>query len=312
MTTTIKTIWLFADAQAAMAEASQAAIETAKRHGASLTILSVLETSEDPLMQTPLGRDLARLLREDKEQRMRKLEETARRELPADGVTCTLLEGEVAWHTLTAHAVTHSPDLVVVPADGGGGTAGPFGTLSMHLFRKCPSPVWSIQPGGGGFPKRALVAVDSGTQDSDERLLSQEVLRVAMGFAAATGVELHLAHAWSLLHEELILPRLGVKGIQPYYDLQRQYARDFTEQLARETDTLEKFKAIHYPKGEPGKAIPALAEEISADVVIMGSAARRGLAGFLIGSVAETILSRMRRSAIVVKRPGFTSPVRAR
>lgn len=161
MTSSIKTVWLYSDAHGAMAEASQAAIETAKPHKASLTILSVFEASEDPLLQTPLGRDLARLLREDKEQGLRKLEEEARRELPAESITRTLLEGQVAWHTLTAHAVKHPPELVVVPADGG---AGAFGTLSMHLFRKCPSPVWSIQPGANGFPKRALVAVDSGAK----------------------------------------------------------------------------------------------------------------------------------------------------
>ena len=311
MTYSIKTVWLYSDAQAAMAEAAQAAIEAAKRHNASLTILSVLEAAGDPLLQTPLGRDVARLLREDKEQRLRKLEEEARRELPAESITRALLEGAVAWHTLTAHAVKHEPDLVVVPADGGA-SAGTFGTLSMHLFRKCPSPVWSLQPGASGDPKRALIAVDSGVKGSDERLLSQEVLRVAMGFASSSGVELHLGHAWSLWGENLIASRYGAKGTQPYLDAQLQYARDFTDELVRETDSREQLKAIHYPKGEPGKAIPALADEIGADLVIMGSAARRGLEGFLIGSVAETILNHMRRSAIVVKRPGFISPVRAR
>jgi nucleotide-binding universal stress UspA family protein len=45
---------------------------------------------------------------------------------------------------------------------------------------------------------------------------------------------------------------------------------------------------------------------------VVGSAARRGLQGFFIGSVAETILSKLRRSALVLKRPGFVSPVRGR
>ena len=74
----------------------------------------------------------------------------------------------------------------------------------------------------------------------------------------------------------------------------------------------DSIAAIHYPKGEPGKSIPVLAEELGVDVVILGSAARRGLEGFFIGSVAETILNRLQRSALVVKRPGFISPVRAR
>ena len=157
-----------------------------------------------------------------------------------------------------------------------------------------------------------MVAVDSGPPGSDGRLLSQEVLRVAMRFASSTGVELHLGHAWSLFGEDLIASRFGAKGTQPYLDSQLQNAREFTEALVQETDSREKLKDIHYPKGEPGKVIPKLADEIGADLVIMGSAARRGLEGFFIGSMAETILSRMRRSVMVIKRPGFISTVRGR
>ena len=308
MAQTIEKVWLYSDAQASMEAATGVALDIARGHSAYLTLLAVVEAPRDPFLRTPFGEEMMGLVREDRQQRLHALEQQAQRELPQGRVARVVLEGEVAWHTLTSHAIKHQPDLVIVPSDGGE-SAGPFGTLSQHLFRKCPAPVWSVQSSTRRLPGRALVAVDSGSEGSDERLLSQEVLRLAIGLAAHTKMELYLGHAWSLYDEGLIASKLGAKGTQPYLDLQMQFAREATEQLLQQTEGKERVAAVHYPKGAPGKTIPELAEEIDADVVILGSAARRGLQGFFIGSVAETILSRLKRSALVVKRPGFVSPV---
>ena len=308
MAQTIEKVWLYSDAAASMDAATGVALAISKSSGVHLTLLTAIETPRDPFVQTPLGQEMMGLVREDRQQRLATLEQQAQRELPQGRVASVLMEGEVAWHTLTSHAIKHHPDLVIVPADGGA-SASPFGTLSQHLFRKCPAPVWSVQSSASRFPKRALVAVDPGAEGSDDRLLSQEVLRFSIGLAAHLGMELHLAHAWSLQDEGLIASKYGPGGLQPYFDLQLQFAKEATDQLLQQTGGKERITAVHYPKGDPGKAIPALAEEIEADVVILGSAARRGLQGFFIGSVAETILSRLKSSALVVKRPGFISPV---
>lgn len=308
MIQTIEGVWLYSDTQASMEAATGVALEISKGHSAYLTLLTVVETPRAPFLRTPFGQEMMGLVREDRQQRLHTLEQQAKRELPQGRVARVVLEGEVAWHSVTSHAIKHRPDLVIVPSDEGA-SAGPFGTLSQHLFRKCPAPVWSVQADTCRLPRRALVAVESGSEGSDERLLSEEVLRFAIGLAVHTKMELHLGHAWRLYDESLIASKYGAKGTQPYLDLQLQFAREATEQLLQKTEGKERVAAVHYPKGEPGKTIPALAEEINADVVILGSAARRGLQGFFIGSVAETILSRLKRSALVVKRPGFISPV---
>lgn len=305
---TIEKVWLYSDAQVSMDVATGVALEISKGHGAHLTLLMAVEAPRDPFLRTPIGQEMMGLVREDRQQRLHALEQQAQRELPQGRVASVVLEGEVPWHTLTSHAIKHHPDLVIVPADGGE-SAGPFGTLSQHLFRKCPAPVWSVQSSARRHPKRALVAVDPGLGGSDERLLSQEVLRLAIGLAGHSGMELHLGHAWNLYNEELIASRFDRKTIQPLLDSQLQYAREATEQLLQQFGGKDRMATVHYRKGEPGKAIPTLADEIDADVVILGSAARRGLQGFFMGSVAETILSRLGRSALVVKRPGFISPV---
>ena len=308
MAQTIENAWLYLDAQASTDAATEVALEICQAHGASLSLITVVESPHDPFLRTDLGQEMMRLVREDKRERLQKLEERVRREMPQNRVASVFLEGEIAWHTLTSHSITMRPDLVIVPADGDA-SDGRFGTFSQHLFRKCPVPVWSVQPTANRLTKRVLVAVDSGPEGSDQRLLSQEVLNLATGLAAHTGMELHLGHAWRLYDENLITARYGAAATLPYLNLQQKFARDFTEQLLQQTEHRERITVVHYPKGEAGKAIPTLAQEISADVVILGSAARRGIEGFFMGSVAETILSRLVCSALVVKRPGFISPI---
>jgi universal stress protein E len=43
--------------------------------------------------------------------------------------------------------------------------------------------------------------------------------------------------------------------------------------------------------------------------VVMGTVARTGVPGFIMGNTAETILSQIDCSVLAIKPPGFTTPV---
>jgi nucleotide-binding universal stress UspA family protein len=45
------------------------------------------------------------------------------------------------------------------------------------------------------------------------------------------------------------------------------------------------------------------------DVVVMGTVARTGVAGLVMGNTAERVLQRLYRSVLTVKPPGFDCPV---
>jgi nucleotide-binding universal stress UspA family protein len=57
------------------------------------------------------------------------------------------------------------------------------------------------------------------------------------------------------------------------------------------------------------KGIVKVAEEHDASLIVLGSHGRSGLAGVLIGSVAEAVAAHSRRSVLIVHRP--TAPARA-
>jgi nucleotide-binding universal stress UspA family protein len=56
--------------------------------------------------------------------------------------------------------------------------------------------------------------------------------------------------------------------------------------------------------------ISTSAAGLSADLVVMGTVARTGISGLIIGNTAEAILDQLMCSVLAVKPPGFTSPVK--
>jgi nucleotide-binding universal stress UspA family protein len=303
----LENVWVYADASAPAGDALAAAIEVSRRSHATLTLLGAIGRPAGRILETSFGNQARQLVRQDREARLRELEADARRTIsPPDRVRAVMLEGEVPWHSVAAHVAAHSPDLLVVAARGG--TPSGFDSVSHHLFRKCSAPVWSVYPGRVPFPRRALAAVDPGLAGSDERRLARRVLELAGAIAGGGPLELHVAHAWGMPAEKLLRASIGEASTQAYADTLRETAALEMEELLAEA--ARPAAEVHLPKGDPASAIPALAEKVDADLVLLGSTGRTGLAGFFIGSTAEGIIAHLARSVLVVKPPGFVSPVR--
>jgi nucleotide-binding universal stress UspA family protein len=53
-----------------------------------------------------------------------------------------------------------------------------------------------------------------------------------------------------------------------------------------------------------------MAAQLKADLVVMGTVARTGIAGLLIGNTADTILEQLRCSVLALKPPGFVTSIK--
>jgi len=304
----LENVWVYVEARAPASEALAAAAEATRRSEGTLTVIDAIGRSEDQVFRTYFGHKVLRMVRKDREARLRSLEDLARSSLPPGRVRSTMLDGEVPWHSVVLHAIAHPPDLLVVPARGDD-PSGPD-SVTQHLFRKCPVPVWSVYPGRVPFPRRVLAAVDPGVSGSVERDLARRVLELALRVVGTGPIELHAAHAWSVPAEALIRSKFGSKRTQAFLDQQRRLAREQLEELITEAHLEPSIAGTHLPAGNPASSIPALAEELDADLVVLGSSGHKALAGILIGSTAEAIVTRMARSVAVVKPTGYLSPVR--
>jgi nucleotide-binding universal stress UspA family protein len=66
---------------------------------------------------------------------------------------------------------------------------------------------------------------------------------------------------------------------------------------------------MHLLKGDPADVIADFAKTGRVDLIVMGTVARTGIPGLVIGNTAEAILQRVDCSVLAVKPVGFVSPV---
>lgn len=204
-------------------------------------------------------------------------------------------------------------DLVIKTARGSE-TALLFGSTALHLLRKCPCPVWIVNPSPGARAG-VLAAVDTDTNDEKAIRLNRTIMELATSIAILEKGDLHVVHAWCIPHEELI-------RLSPWLQASRleadAYVNDSGErQRARFAALIEEFRhggavlTPHFVKGIPSEIIPTLAREHNVEVVVMATLAQTDVPGLLIGDTAEEVINDLACSVLAIKPEGFVSPVAA-
>ncbi len=215
-------------------------------------------------------------------------------------------------------------DLVVKMAESGGWLDRVFGSDDMHLLRKCPCPVWLVKSDSPKAYQRILAAVDVDDLYPPEELntryqLNLQVLEIASSLALSEFAELHIVHAWRSIGESEMRSgfiKSSEDEVVAYVEEVRQRHKQNLDELVdgimsklgRNTSGYLKPET-HLLKGYAGEDIPVLAREIKADLVVMGTIARTGISGFIMGNTAETILNRLDCSVLAIKPPGFKTPI---
>ena len=199
-----------------------------------------------------------------------------------------------------------------------------FGSDDMHLLRKCPCPVWLVKPKAAGPYRRVLATVDvdeSYTEDELEtrRKLNRQVLELASSLALSEFAELHVVSVWNPFAEGIMhttMMSTPEEEINSYVNKTRRLHEENLDQLMNKTIRNMGKQAsryidptTHLLKGSARKEIPGLAKRIEADLVVMGTVARTGVSGFIMGNTAETILNQIDCSVLAIKPPGFKTPV---
>jgi nucleotide-binding universal stress UspA family protein len=217
---------------------------------------------------------------------------------------------QVAWgrpfEVIIREALRHPTQLVMKTAHGERRSGTPlFGSTARHLFRKCPVPVWVVKPRRARRIRRVLAAVDPVEPTPDEVDLNPEILQMALDIASSENAELHVCHAfWSLT--ERVLP----KESRSYVGEFEARAKEAMAQLLSPFELSPDDRRVHMLDGDPGRVIPEFAEKEKIDLIVMGTIARAGVPGLLIGNTAERMLQALDCSVLAIKPEGFVSPVR--
>jgi universal stress protein E len=200
------------------------------------------------------------------------------------------------------------------------------GSDDMRLLRKCPCPVWLMKAQSPKKYHRILAAVDVDDayplrEVETRQALNHQIVELASSIALAEFAELHIVYAWQVISERTM--RRGTSMEMPEQEVNAhieevhgRYDANL-EALLEEVASTHSQTALDYlkperhsRKGWANQEVPALAKEIGADLVVMGTVARTGVPGFILGNTAETILNRLECSVVAIKPPGFVSSVK--
>lgn len=199
-------------------------------------------------------------------------------------------------------------DLVMTTAEEKKGVrAHLFGSTSMHLMRKCPCPVWVVKPTKTKSYSRILAAVAPSVYDSKRDSLNPLILQLASSMARQEAAELHIVHVWRLpdyAHSRGSSEEARKAREQGMMEYKQRF-----DALLGQIDSTDLKLHPHLIEGDPDERIPALAEVLDIDLLVMGTVCRTGIAGFLIGNTAEEVLSQVDCSVLTLKPEGFVTPV---
>ena len=207
-------------------------------------------------------------------------------------------------------------DLVITTAQGTSSSMGGlFRSLSLHLIRKCPCPVWVVHPEKPRRVGQVLAAVDPGVTENGDAVNSM-ILDLATSLAQLDQAKLHIVHAHRALALEGFSKLLAKHGGTVPEDECRGRVEEAIAERRHRLDTLLQNHSldsveheVHFVEGAPSHLIPKIADEQKVDVLVLGAVTHSRPLGHCIGTTAEDIIHQIGCSVLTVKPLNFVSPI---
>ncbi|AMS17523.1 universal stress protein [Pseudomonas chlororaphis] len=161
------------------------------------------------------------------------------------------------------------------------------------LLRYCPSPVLlvkTVKPWTGGV---ILAAIDVGNTDGEHRTLHASIIDHGFDIASLAKAQLHVISAH---------PSPMLSASDPVFQLKETIEARYREQCkAFQAEFDIDDTHLHIEEGPADVLIPHTAHELQAALTIIGTVARTGISGALIGNTAEVVLDALESDVLVLK-----------
>ena len=318
-----KNILCVVEPDATRTPALKRAATLAKKNQANLVVVSVTEAVSHNIEVADQVFDSSSVQQALVNANQQKLESIVEPFLPDIKIELKTLVG-IPFLEIIYQVLRNNHDLVIKAPETADWLDRLFGSNDMHLLRKCPCPIWLVKPEAAKSYGRILAAVDVDdnypTAEQEKRhAMNQLILQLAGSLAITELSELHVVHVWNPPGENIMrsgLANNSEEKISSYiYQVRRHHEHSLNKLISEMTSYVgdeisnQIMPQTHLMKGWAREEIPALANQINADLVVMGTVARTGIPGLFMGNTAENILNQLNCSVLAVKPPGFVTPV---
>jgi universal stress protein E len=173
--------------------------------------------------------------------------------------------------------------------------------VDVQLFRTCPCPVWAVGYGAAPARPQIVAAVRVSPEDRSEDRLNARILEVAAEIAQAERGSVTLLHAWTAVAERRMRGQATHEEFAIYLDTTRRLAEREVARLLASSDIGERPIHVELRRGEPEDVIPEYIVGHGVDILVVGTNARTGIRGLVLGNMAERLLRRLPCSVVAVK-----------
>jgi nucleotide-binding universal stress UspA family protein len=141
-----------------------------------------------------------------------------------------------------------------------------------------------------------MLAIRTILHPTDFSDCSEYARRVALSLSRDHGARLVVVH---VAPSEIVYSGLigGADDARPHLHALEAKLREAFE-TDRDTDA-----EVHVTEGDPASEILHLADEVPADLIVMGTTGRSGIGRLLLGSVAEAVMRKARCPVLTVRGP---------
>ncbi len=161
------------------------------------------------------------------------------------------------------------------------------------LLRYSPCPVLMVKTQRPWTEGVILAAVDVGNSDVEHRTLHASIINHAYEIAGLAKASLHVINAH---------PSPMLASADPVFQLKETIEARYREQCKTFQDEYGfSDEQLHVVEGPADVLIPFMAKKLGASVTVMGTVARTGFSGALIGNTAEVVLDLLESDVLVLK-----------
>ncbi len=175
-----------------------------------------------------------------------------------------------------------------------------FTPTDWNLIRLCPHPLLMVSDKETVRDKPVVAAVDVGDSDEAHQRLNNAVLERALQLAQTLEADVHVIYANG---PAAVAGRAGISD-QMAVELARG---KYEEELSAAVALAKKYGIeegnVQLREGVPRKVLNDYAGEVDASVIVLGTVARAGASGLLVGNTAEGVLEAATTDVFVVKLP---------
>jgi len=217
-----------------------------------------------------------------------------------------------AYEGIIRQVLRHKPDVLIAQTTR---HTRPERLMLTHtdykLIEACPCPLLLIKSNRPYIDTCIVAAVDPMHTHDRPAALDHAILESASALSQGIGVALHVYNArapWAeAVQHSPVLRSLPEAVYAEVYAAYEGNAAARVKELARFHKIAN--SRVHLAWGDPSEGLPEFANSVSAGVVAMGAVSRSAVQRAFIGHTAERVLDALSCDVLVVKPPGFRSPV---